>query len=76
MLTALKLKGMGVRKGVADFILLRNFCPIALELKAKDGKQSEDQKGFEDAWTAQGGVYYLCKDIDDVRDIINICLLS
>lgn len=44
-------KAMGQRKGVADLLLLLpnetgNYCYLAMELKTKTGRLSEDQKLF------------------------------
>jgi hypothetical protein len=68
--TAKKLKEMGVRPGVADFMLFRRDLKLALELKTPKGVLSENQKGFRDAWTALGGAYEIARDLSEVRSIL------
>ena len=69
--TAGLLRQMGVRPGVADFILLSEGRAIAAEVKDADrGRQSKDQKGFQAAWEAQGGVYVEIRSAAEVEAFI------
>lgn len=58
---AMKMKAMGLRKGVADLILINPVSMIAygVELKVKGGVQSGDQKECQDAW---GNNYFLIEE--------------
>lgn len=47
--------------GVADLIGVINGRPIACEVKVGKDRQREDQKKFEQAWTAAGGVYVIAR---------------
>ena len=49
------MKGLGVRAGVSDLILLRNGHAYALELKAPDGRPTVAQMEFMSDWIAAGG---------------------
>jgi hypothetical protein len=69
--TAARLRKMGVRRGVADFILLCRGLAIAVELKTrKKGRQSDDQEGFEIRWTENGGVYVLVRTPSQIEGLI------
>lgn len=74
--TAAKLKKMGVRSGVADFILLCRGRPIAVELKTTTGRQSGNQKGFQAAWEAAGGVYVIVRTPEEIDGLIFRLLLD
>ena len=61
-----RLQRKGVKDGVADLLFVVRGHPVAIELKAdKRGKQSPNQKDFQDAWEAGGGDYYLCKGYEE-----------
>ena len=69
--TAARLRQMGVRSGVADFILLCRGQAYAIELKdAGNGVQSENQKGFQKVWEAAGGVYELVRTPHEFEALI------
>lgn len=48
-------KGLGVRAGVSDLILLRDGRMFALELKAEGGRPTEAQMQFVSDFNAAGG---------------------
>jgi len=75
-ITAAKLKKMGVRSGVADFILLCRGLLIAVELKTTTGRQSENQKGFQAVWEAAGGVYVVVRTPEEIDGLIFRFLLD
>jgi hypothetical protein len=50
------LKGMGVRPGVPDLIVIREGLPFGLELKAEGGRLSDAQAEALDAMKAAGDV--------------------
>lgn len=59
------LAGMGVYPGVADITAISNGKCYQIEVKAKNGIQSEKQKQFQKNWEQSGGIYIL-GGIDEV----------
>lgn len=58
-------------KGVADILgLLPNGKFIAIEVKTATGRQSMEQKMFEQAVIKNNGIYILARDVDDVRCLV------
>lgn len=57
-------KGLGVRPGVADLILLRNNHAYALELKAEGGRPSIAQTEFMSDWIRAGGSGCIVEALD------------
>lgn len=58
-------KGMGVRAGVSDLILLHRGHFFALELKAGDkSRPTEEQMKFACDVNATGGHAVICHDLD------------
>ncbi len=72
-----RLKKMGVKAGVADYLLsVPRFTPVLfhglyLELKAKNGRPSGEQKQFDKEATEHGYCYRVCEGWEAARD----CLL-
>jgi hypothetical protein len=58
------LKGMGVRPGVADLILLHKGTFFALELKAEFGRTSEQQLKFLQDVNAADGFAAVAEGLD------------
>jgi VRR-NUC domain len=68
-----KLKAMGVRKGVPDFLLPRargRWSGLALELKSPDGRLSQDQIFWLQGLQAEGYLVSLCRTIDDFEKLL------
>ena len=63
----------GAPNGTADFVGHCAGIPVALELKAKRGKRSEEQAAFADKWEKAGGVCVLVKTLDDVAYALRVC---
>ena len=64
---AARMKGMGVRAGVADWIvLLPGGKFAAIELKRRTGGYlSPEQKSFRDTVEALGGAWYLARTVEE-----------
>lgn len=63
--TATRMKRMGTRAGVADLIFLRGDQPSAcIELKRKNGTQTEAQKEFQADCESKGIPYFIIKSDD------------
>lgn len=68
-----KRKAMGVRAGFPDFILLvarSGYHYLCIELKTAAGRQSDTQKAYEEAVTAVGGKYVICRSLDEFMKVI------
>lgn len=60
-----KLKRMGVKKGVADLVLIVSGRAIALELKTEIGTQSKEQAEWQEQFERAGGAYYMARGMDE-----------
>ena len=65
------------RKGTSDFIVVlydfwgNDVVEVCfLECKSDKGKQSGEQKYFEDKVTEQGAEYYIIRSVDEVKEIL------
>lgn len=65
VIEAAKLKRMGVRAGVADIVLLIDGKSYFLELKARKGRVSPDQKAAQSLVERAGGTYAVAWGIDE-----------
>ncbi len=63
----------GAPNGTADFVGLCAGIPLALELKAKRGRASEEQLLFSCKWVKSGGCFAIVKTLDDVADALMRC---
>jgi hypothetical protein len=57
----------GLGKGTPDLIVIVCGVLLGLELKTPVGRQSEDQKRVEAAWTEAGAYYRLARSVEDAR---------
>lgn len=67
--SAARLKAEGVVAGVSDLILLKSngsHCALLIEMKDGKGRQSESQKEWQKAVTADGEYrYVVCRSTED-----------
>jgi hypothetical protein len=71
IVTASILKAEGSRAGMPDLIVFgKNGIVFFVEMKAKKGKQSENQKEIEKILTQMGFRYYLCRNFDEFKQTI------
>lgn len=74
-----QLKGMGLRRGLADFYIawytINGQQTLWIELKSKDGRQSDEQKQFQECVTNIGHSYIICRSIDEVVNAIILNLV-
>ena len=66
---------MGVRNGVADWLLFPPGRSIAIELKDDEGDQDDDQKKFQRQWEAAGNSYFLARTLEEFQGIVNAAAL-
>ena len=64
------MKGLGVKAGVADLILLHNGEAFALELKTEKGRASDAQLKFATAWQLAGGSSYIANGLDEALAVL------
>lgn len=71
-----KMKRLGVLKGVADFLtFLDDGRKIAIELKNAKGVQDTDQIKFQKRWERTGGEYYVVRTVEDFQNIVTALML-
>lgn len=63
-------------EGSADIIGCSSGRPIAAEVKKKGGRQQENQKNFQRAWEKAGGLYFLVRSVDEMRQAFFTSLLK
>lgn len=69
--TGARLKRMGVRRGLADFLIKAPGEPAGmLELKVHGNRPTPEQKAFGIAWEEAGGQYAVATGIDEALDIL------
>lgn len=69
------MKAEGVVAGVADLLLLVPSGPyhgLAIEMKTRTGRQSDSQKEWEKAVTAENYQYVVCRSLDDFRNAVKV----
>ena len=54
--------------GSADILGAYRGVPCAVEIKAANGRQSQQQKAFETVWTRAGGLYVLARSPAEAVD--------
>lgn len=50
--------------GGADLIGILDGRPLAIEVKSPTGRQSEEQRRFEQLWRARGGIYLMPRSVE------------
>ena len=71
ILEAKKFKATGLLSGVSDLIIVQPNRNIFLELKIEKGIQSDNQKDFETRIKFLGFEYYICRSLEQFKNIIN-----
>lgn len=66
-----RLKEEGVLAGVADIEIWINHGTLFVDVKTKDGIQSDAQKDFEVKAIAHGYKYQVWRSLDDAIDFVN-----
>ena len=68
-------KRLGVRKGVADYLVFGGSRDAAIELKDKDGKQDAAQEKFQRDWEATGKVYFVVRTLEEFQGTVTALAL-
>ena len=71
MADAMRSERMGRAKGAPDLIAGKDGKSYWLELKTKTGKQSMEQKCFEDLAPSFGAKYIVVRSFDDVKELLS-----
>lgn len=72
--TAAIMKAEGAMAGVADLFLMKaahGFNGLFIEMKTRDGRQSDTQKAFQAKCYDKGYQYVVCKSFEEFRATIN-----
>lgn len=64
-------KSLGVLPGVSDMAYLVNGSVVWIEWKTESGKQSPDQKSFEQLVTRMGMRYFIVRSEVEFLEVIN-----
>ena len=78
IVTAMKLKDEGVVSGVSDLFLMMprgDWHGLFIEMKAKKGRVSPEQKEFLDVASGMGYLAVVCFGFDDAKKVIETYLL-
>ena len=71
--TAAKMKAEGQLAGVSDLILLKSnrfYGALLIETKTKEGRQSDNQKDWQQKITNDGYKYVIVRSLDDfIREV-------
>ena len=67
---AVKLKATGVRAGVSDLIVIQPNRVLFVELKKTNGRQSDNQKEFENIVNNLGFEYYVVRSLEEFKSIL------
>jgi len=67
-------KFLGVVKGRSDMVLYYKSRAYMIELKNDKGKQSKEQKAWQELMEKQGFTYFIVRSLEDFQRIINIVL--
>jgi hypothetical protein len=65
-----RLKSIGVTPGVSDFIFLQKGHAYFIEMKAETGKQSAEQKNFENKVKANLFDYFVVNSLETYQELI------
>lgn len=63
-------KRMGVRPGVADWLVFSPGRAVAIENKDDEGEQNTDQEVFQKKWEAAGNLYFLVRTLEEFQGVI------
>ena len=66
------LKGMGVRAGVPDVLIIDRGRCLWMELKSEKGVLSPEQIVVHQLLTAAGACVTVCRSVEDVRDRLEV----
>ncbi len=72
---AMHFKRMGVRPGVADWLVFPPGRSGAIEMKDDEGEQNSDQEKFERQRKAAGNMYFIARTLEEFQGIIQALVI-
>lgn len=63
-------KGMGLQKGRSDMVFYYKGTATMIEMKTGSGRQTPDQKKWQEVIESAGFSYKICKSIENFKQII------
>jgi hypothetical protein len=51
--------------GTADLLGVVKCYAVAIEVKAGKDRQRESQRNFQECWERAGGIYLICRDVEE-----------
>lgn len=70
----MQLKRKGCKKGTPDILLVYKGCPFFIEVKLPGKNPDKDQKRVHLDIKLAGSEVYVCRSIDDVKEVMEgIC---
>ena len=69
-------KGMGLQKGRSDLVLYYFGRAYMIEMKTENGKQTPEQKKWQEIVEKNGFEYIICKTLEQFQEIIKRILLD
>jgi hypothetical protein len=63
-------KRLGVRPGVADWLVFSPGRAVAIELKDDKGEQGANQEIFQKKWEAIGNLYFLVRTLEEFQGVV------
>lgn len=67
---AMTLKNTGLLPGVSDLIVIHNGEVLFVEVKIDTGRQSEQQKEFQNRVEQNGFKYHLVRSLDEFKPLL------
>jgi sulfur relay (sulfurtransferase) complex TusBCD TusD component (DsrE family) len=69
-------KGMGLQKGRSDLVFYYSGSACMIEMKTENGKQTPEQKKWQEIVEKNGFEYTICKTLEQFQAIIKSKLLD
>lgn len=72
--TGKRLKDKGMKSGVPDCLIFDRsgeYAGVAIELKVGKNKQTELQQAWQAKLVGRGWLYFVCRSLDEVIEIVN-----
>lgn len=66
------MKGLGTKAGIPDLCLIYRGRPHFIELKAPNGRLSQNQKDMHQRLTLAGAIVITCRSLEDVADFLGV----
>jgi hypothetical protein len=70
--TAMLMKSTGLLSGASDLIVIHFGAVMFVELKTDTGIQSDEQKAFQLRVNQCGYPYYLCRSLEQFKQILSL----